>query len=730
MLSEFLDLLYGESVGFLPVITLGEESGQPDHQFWFEWPKDREAVETYINLRLAEDVYVSVALYSEKNRTSADVDAKTHAVYADADTCHPSNFRLTPTISVQTSEGRWHCYWLLDSEVRADLAAEASHRIAKAHEHQGCDKSGWIKTKILRVPGTTNTRKGNAPVEGKVNGDVYSLAEINKAYADVSLERVDRDDRDAPAMLDVEPLELRLNDRVDLANLYLNVVQPGQSWSERLYRLEIDLFRAGFSAQEVYTLAWNAECNKFNPRHAGKLTESGVPIPNRGENGGKATTWKDVLKAEGEYRIETREVVVDPEPDFKAGYHFLTDEEYAEVAERQTFIDVFSDWVGTRSELSNMRFRRSAAFMLLSCVYGDKASVMFPWGPTPLNIWLYTLGPSSTSKKTTVRDLMMEVLDEYTDLIGDPTLRLANDFSEEALNKSLGPRDGKVSIVDMDEVHGFFRSVMGKGYKAGLKEALTDLYNGKVRVSLRMNKDSAQLKRAKTVFNLYGMGTPLEVADVLTLSDFSSGFMMRPLYAVADDVTLSKEASRIDLRATRRTKRDDTPAKMARKFATSTAKMGGGEIFITDAAVERFDQWQDHMYDIINMVPEKRHAQGYYERLKITVMKCAALLAMSEDRQDVELKDLLVVLKQSEWWFEDFLKVIRSVAESDFQREANEIAAYIHAGKDHQRNRANAMRAFSKYRKRQFDEIIESLVEQGRVAVVRDGSVTYLRSNE
>src|SRR5699024_4734022 len=149
----------------------------------------------------------------------------------------PSNFRLAPSLSVQTSKGRWHCYWLLDAPVSADLAAEASHRIAKAHEAQGCDKSGWIKTKILRVPGTSNTKHGHEQVHGTATGEIYSLTEINKAYADIDLSNVKPSERDKPAFGNLEALEQELMD-TPMSDLYLSVPQPGQSWSERLYRLE------------------------------------------------------------------------------------------------------------------------------------------------------------------------------------------------------------------------------------------------------------------------------------------------------------------------------------------------------------------------------------------------------------------------------------------------------------------------------------------------------------
>lgn len=726
--QQFLSALYEDSTGYLCVVTVGDESGQPDQQRWFDWPREQTMIEKYIDIRADEDVYTAVALYSAKERTGNDRDAKSRVVYADADTCHPSNFRLTPSISVQTSEGRWHCFWMLDGEVSAQEAAEASHRIAKAHQSQGCDQSGWIASKILRVPGTTNRKHGKAEqVEAKYTWEIYSLDKINKAYSDIDVTAVTVRDKEQPPMLDIVELENRLIGS-PAADLYLAIPAASQSWSERLYRLELDLFRDGFTTQEVYTIAWHAKCNKYHPDAAGMLTQSGVPIPRRANP--ENVLWQEVLKAEGEYRIETRAVSVDPEPGLTDAFKFVTDEERKFIEENPTFIEEFSDWVGTRSPQSAVRYRRSAAYMLLSCVFGDKGYVSPQFGRVPLNMWVMTLGGTSSTKKTTVKDLMMEVLDHFSQMTGDHNIMLANDFSSEALNKNLGPRDGKVSMIVIDELHGFLREILGKGYKSGLKEVLTDLFNGLVRVALRMSKDSAQMKKARTVFNFYGIGTDKQVTKVLTLEDFQSGFMMRPVYAVADPVSVDKEDDRLRLRDEYVAVKDGRSADFARRFVRIGGKFNDVEIQFEPDAWERFDQWQDDTFEMVNMLPHFDLVKPGIDRLKVTVLKASALIAMSEERSLVSKADMLHVIAQAELWFTDLLRMINSVSESEFQQQANEIAVYIRSGKGHKRNRANTMRAFSRYRTRQFDEFIDSLVQQGRIKEVRDGKATYLESLE
>lgn len=727
--EQFLSLLFEGSSGFLDIVTKSEGSDQPDDQRWFRWPEEEKIVNTYVRLREAEDVYVAVALYSEKDRSKDDRDAVARVVYADADTCHPSNFRLTPSISVQTSKGRWHCFWTLDGQVSAKDAADASHRIAKAHMHQGCDKSGWIASKILRVPGTSNLNHGMPEkVEAKYTGEIYSLAEINKAYSDISLTEISVKNEATPPMLELEALEETLAPHQDTVALYMQAVPNGGSWSERLYRFEIDLFRLGYTAQEVFTLAWNAQCNKYHPDAEGQLTESGTPISRR--HNGQDVLWQEVLKAQGEYRVETQKVIADPEPDKKEFLTFLTPEERQWVSENRTFIDEFDDWVGSRSPQSSPRYRRSAAFMVLSCIYGDKCFTVPKHNPVFPNLWLLTLGPTTGDRKTTVYNRMFDIIKEW-ERVHDSTIFVGNTFSAEALNTTLGPRDGLVSLVSKDEVHGFFRETLGKGYMAGIKEFLTELFNGDVLIALRQNKESAQKKRARTIFNWYGIGTTSGVAKALTLEDFESGMMLRFVYAVSEPKPLVIEEELLQMRKMDHAYAPDTkPAEFVRDFLKNLRnfKSFPVEVSIPDESLHRFHDWQRKILSGVSGMQNEEIFKAAFGRLTDAVIKAMILLAISAGRSSVTMEDVLHGLRQAEWWVEDLMRMVNSVAESEFQAEVNKIEQFI-ASKGTRKNRANVMRTFGKYKPRQFDEMIESLIQQGRIEVEVESKITYLRAS-
>ena len=146
---DIFELAYGEATGWAALITdLGTE--HPAHR-WVEWPREAKFIRRYVELRKNEDVYFTTTLYDGEERRTAEHATFGQVVYADADTCHPSKFRLPPSAVVETSPGKYHAYWRMDKVMPAATLAELSRLIATAHRDDGCD-AGWIMTKILRVP--------------------------------------------------------------------------------------------------------------------------------------------------------------------------------------------------------------------------------------------------------------------------------------------------------------------------------------------------------------------------------------------------------------------------------------------------------------------------------------------------------------------------------------------------------------------------------------------------
>ena len=155
---EFFKAIYGDLSGFVNIVTRDPDSREMPAGRWFDTTQMQVMAEKYcIQLRSEEEVYCSVAVFQSKERRASSVGTMANVVWADADTCDPSNFRTQPSIIVQTSPDRWHCWWVLDYPVPVDDASQVAQKIAYAHRDQGCD-TGWNASKLLRVPGTTNLK--------------------------------------------------------------------------------------------------------------------------------------------------------------------------------------------------------------------------------------------------------------------------------------------------------------------------------------------------------------------------------------------------------------------------------------------------------------------------------------------------------------------------------------------------------------------------------------------
>lgn len=726
--EEFLNSVLGtERDGHIEIKT-------DDFQLsrWFNWPGNRALISKYLGLRQDEDAWFSAMLFRITDR-HAENATTTRAVYMDADECDPTNFRLQPTWVVQTSEGRWQCYWVLDKDYQAKDVWNVAHRIAVAHKRQGCDPSGWVPSKMMRVPGTTNLKR-SIPFRVEItehNADaVYTLEEVEETYSDIDLRSVAVQSGTVPEVL---PRVIDVVKKIpnEVYDLYDEDVPEGGSWSERMWALLMALFEDGFEPGEAFVVAKAAKCNKYDPRNAGKLTQSGVKIPARKDPDG--VLWAEVQKALASYQDGITVAPADDEEAEEGITHsavttgavtkpeFLTPEERELVEDNPSFIDDYTNWVATKTD-SAPRYQRSLAWLLLSNVYGHATYINTVFGKMDLNLWLLIMGDSTFTRKSTARSLFLRVLHEFERRSTDQ-IDIGSDFTSEGLNKTLAERDGQVSLIHRDEIHGFFHEIFNKAYMAGAVERMTELYDGKVQVSLRANKDSAQTKRAHTTFSILGLGIREELADVLTAKHFRSGFLARFLWSVADTpdqitrdmVVIGERKDEHDSIS-----QDATIDMMVDGFQDNILDIPKGErrkISFDPVAKERFDDWCVQVAGVSDQKYRTEHTSVVpaVERMKISVWKCAALLAFHMGGETIEMFHLMHALAQAELWYEDMMRMASLISASDFERKVGKVEQYIAEAPSGVRRRASIYRKFASFRTHEVDEWIDALVKGGVV---------------
>ena len=720
--GKFYDSIYGNSHGHAVLVTKDSDDN-PSSERWFMWPEDRDFMARYSEIRNEEDLYAAVSLFDSQVR-SAETATVTRVVHADADTCPPEKFRLRPSIEVQTSEDHWHAWWIVDEEVSALAASEAAHRISNAHREDGCDR-GWPRAKLLRVPGTSNTKyETPQPVVAVYTGEIYTLDTINDVYGDISLTTEIVVNDEVPADLPKARM-LELEDELDtagLSNLYLQRPQEGESWSERQYKLELELFRLGWDMQEVFCIARESSTNKYNPeKSAGARTQTGVAIPKRQDPDG--VLWREVQRAFAEYEL-TKDIEVEKSVSVAKTFtrpQFLTADERRYVKENPSFVDEYVAFIAERSDAAET-YQRSLAFLLLSTIYGGRGYVPLKWSPhTELNLWMLILGDTTTTRKSTSKNFLLRAIHLYESQTGEK-LDIGSEATPEALVRALGERDGLVSVLHKDEVVGMFKDFLTKGYMSGALETYTELYDGNVPVVLRATKDSGNKHRAKTVFNFTGVGIREGVAEILTKNHFQSGYLARMLWSVADpqprkpgsddieyaDELTEAEAKQFDAEMSHLI----APfLKRQRQFTLANPK----PMRMDKATLKRCNKWIEEGHTLAEQAGDNNILIPSFKRMVDSVLKASALLAMHDGSEVVTMKHLLHTLAQAELWFNDMVRMSVEVASSEFERRCNDIESFVASGKDKKHLESTVRKKFARYKPAEFDEIVRALQQQGRI---------------
>ncbi len=732
--KEFLESILGEAAGYATVVTK-DSNGQPTVQKFFSYPDEFSEMVEYAESMSAGDVYFSPILFAEKRRIREHATSVS-SVYADSDTCNPDNFRMPPSINVQTSEGRWHSYWMLESAGDPTRVANLAKKIAYAHRNQGCDVSGWNPTKLLRIPGSKNTKyENNQDVIGDSSGLIYSIGELEDVYKDIDVAPAPDSVGSVEAPKDTPPI-IEVLGKIpatgNIMSLYMDTPPVGADLSKRLWRLELELFRIGLTAEEVYTVARHAKCNKYHISTRQRRPDADGDL------------WREVQRAEQSYNIpdkpfdalEELDSIV-PTDESKA-IDFLTPEEREIASSQATFIDRYVAWARKKTD-GAVEFQIASAFTLLSSAFADTGHGTPKYGKLGLNLWFMVLGETTLSRKSTSRQLMLRMLRAYEHYVGYQ-IDIGSNVTAEGLVKHLSARDGLTSMFHRDEVQGMFKEFMTKTYMANAADQFTELYDGSVPVVIRSTggktaTSAVQSDRAETNFIMYLMGITSKVSEILTADYFRSGFLARFLYVVADapEKTFEKEAieqaPEDQSIVTQDYEMDEIVSSLyhSKLYWEKKGAPFPRPIRMTDDALKRFNQFKWDMGLFVEGHPQEESIEPSRQRLALSIWKIAVLLSMYDKSDEVQMHHVLVAIHYSENWFANLIRMAQSISESEWQRELDDLEAFV-TNKGGKVRFDEVFRRFGSKRKREFDEMVESLRSQGRLRLYVDNHKTFLET--
>jgi hypothetical protein len=716
--AEFLDASYGEREGRAVVILRGP-SGELTDRHWFGWPEQRAQMLEYIERHRHKDVYTCDGLYRVDRAIKRNVKSLTR-IQCDADAFDVEKFLLPPSEIVTTSEGRTHCHWDITDTEDPDVIEPLAHSVSVAHpkDENGVDH-GWSRAKIIRVPGTTNTKYDPPqPVTSVKTGAVYTVAEFAAAYPPVAhAEEVFREMGELPSRTEAMK---SLRYTVKLGELLDKQHAVAVDRSNALFLLQNELFRAGASDEAVFVLTKDHPFNKF--RTEALLWEDIQRA--RSKAGGVPEEEEDAPEAEP---ITT---TVEP-PELPKELDFLTLEEKDGL--KPTFVSEYVSWASQKTD-ANPEYHVAGAFTLLSAIFSDHghAPVNFSTRGLPLNLWFMVLGPTTISRKTTALSLMLDMLDELQDDEGVYKYMLGSDFTGEGLSNALLDRANRSALVHKDEFHGLLHEMEQKAYQAGLKETLTALYDGRVSGRLRASGEAKMKRSVRASFVLWAMGTTGKVAEAMNIEDFESGFLARFLYVVGHapkDTAARKNLYRLTQPDRNEVETGDrVMSDMIDRLSRARDHWEGFHplgspthpVPCTPEAWDRLNRFIEDVMDAAEGQERHEVIKAAADRMTKNILKAATLLAMFDCADEVQIWHMLAAISYGARWFEHMVFMANAISASGFRRKQRDVLRYIaEAGGVVTRQQVN--RKFRDWPRGELGNVLGFLTEDTGWLLLADG---------
>lgn len=713
----FLRLAFGGATDGYFCIAYGPRNRDPKkfREEFFQYPNQiPQALDLINEVYQGHNVWVCPQLFSRRRRRKEDV-LLTPSAWADLDTCEPENLFLEPTMVIESSPGRYQALWLFEHPVDPDDAENISQRIAYTHAEDGCDRSGWDLTQLLRFPYTYNYKYATTPTVTiiEANRKRYRLEDFDEnyeqveAFKTVDMRPIPETTGSAEELLDSRRLQISPT----IWRLYNEELPEGDSWSEPLWKLMMYLFEAGYDAGQVLTICKEAGCNKYE--------RDGQPLQ---------MLWKDVLRAEAKHlsNVNQFEAV---KADFNAE-PLVTDEERAAVQATPSFVERYIEWAKSLGDAAP-QYHQAGAFIALSALLAGSVQLPTSFGTIKPNLWFMILADTTLTRKSTAMDIAMDLVTEI-----DENVVMATDGSLEGLLTSLSTRAGQPSIFLRDEFSGLLEMIVKKDYYAGMPELLTKLYDGKMQKRV-LRKESIEVRDPCLL--LFAGGIKDKITGLLTFEQVSSGFMPRFIF-----ITAESDITRVKPLGPPTDWTDDNRAAILNELTdlyhyynqTTQMVIKGTSInfeakqkfnaTLTAQAWARYNKLESQMLDdgIQSDRPDVMTPVG--DRLAKSILKAAVLLAASRQKNDpvvVEESDVVRAAVYGESWRMYVKEVMGNVGKTNVERMYDKVVRMvektpgIRRGIIMQNLHLNA---------RDTNQIFETLEQRGLITRQRNGKAETL----
>lgn len=712
--ETFFRLVFEKGSGFL-CIAYGPPDRDPKkfREEFFQFPEELpQALDLINKVYMGNNVWFSPMLYAKRKRVKETV-AFTPCSWSDADTCEPEAFFVAPTISIESSPGRYACLWMYETPPDPDEAENVSQRIAYTHAEDGADRTGWDLTQLLRMPYTYNFKYASTPIVGiiDINRKLYRLKDFDRDYEQVAhyspvdIPMPDVSDIDADELMDKQRLQMTPT----IWRLYQEPLPESQSWSEPLWKLMMYLFEAGFGLEHVFAIANNAACNKYEKR--------GAPLEQ---------LWKDVCRAHTQYQQRSTEGA-----QTTGTVQLVSDEEREAVLAEESFVERYITWAKALGDAA-VQYHQAGAFTALSALLAGAVQLPTSFGIIKPNLWFMILADTTLTRKSTAMDIAMDLIMEV-----DDDVVMATDGSLEGMLTSLSTRPGKPSVFLRDEFSGLLESITRKDYYAGMPEMLTKLYDGKMQKRI-LRKESIDVR--DPCFLIFAGGIKNKITSLLSFEHVSSGFMPRFVFITAEsDIARVKPLGPpTDWTDNNRQAILDELEDLYDFYANheTVMKIAGSNIDITSPkkfnarltpeAWQRYNEMEALMLDLGMKSQRPDIMTPVYDRLSKSILKASVLLAASRKKQDpvvVEVSDIVRAMVYGEQWREYADDVMNNVGMGQNERQLANIVAAIKRRPGVSRSTLMQNHHLDA---RQASQVLETLEQRGLINRVTQGKSVSL----
>jgi hypothetical protein len=712
--KTFLKLAFGpEATGYLCVALLSTDPGQRRREMtekFFLYPEEIDyAVRAIEDGKYLSDVYYCPQLFETKKRRKDNVKC-CPTVWADLDECPPKVLQVQPNILIESSPGRHQALWTLSHPVSPYTAEDISKRIAYFHADDGCDRSGWDLTQLLRVPTTPNYKYSGQPLVSVagLRGGLFTVEDFG-GYPEVKHSVFLKTPMPAADQLPQdEPEDILQNYKQALlpATYELFSVTPEGEWSEKLWKLEMLLFEMGMSREEVFVVAWDSACNKY--RRDGK---------------DRSYLWIEVCRAFVHYQERVNAIIFTG-----AEIADLMSAEEEEVASAQEgFVEEYVEWASSLGDAAT-QYHQAGAFTILSALLSGRVTLPTSYGPVVPNLWFMILGDTTLTRKTTAMDIATDLLQEV-----DPDAILATDGSVEGLMQGLSTRPKRPSIFLRDEFSGLLEMITKKDYYAGMAEVLTKLYDGKMQKRI-LRKEEITVRNP--ILLILAGGIRNRVQGLLTHEHVSSGFIPRFIF-----ITAESDTSRLQPLGPPTVKVLGNKHILLEKMGALVEHYGQqravhikalGQTLQTDAeqhasltpeAWVRYNQLEAALVQSGLDSEKPELMTPLFDRLSKNTLKAAVLLAaarqVGQQGVTVEVNDILHAIRYCKQWRAYAIEVVNGIGKTTYERDLERILNAI--VKRPGISRSALMQSYH-LTAQQANQTFDTLLQRGQIAMTRTES--------